>query len=71
MAIASRGFRGVTRSVNRIRRLEFGALPKTISGKIRRVELRQAERARRAEDARGGLEFWEGAFPALRSGRDG
>jgi acetyl-CoA synthetase len=30
----------------RIRRLEFGALPKTISGKIRRVELRQREEAR-------------------------
>ena len=27
----------------RIRRLEFAALPKTISGKIRRVELRQLE----------------------------
>jgi len=27
----------------RIRRLEFADLPKTISGKIRRVELRQAE----------------------------
>ena len=27
----------------RIRRLEFGELPKTISGKIRRVELRGAE----------------------------
>ncbi|MET1006743.1 MAG: AMP-binding protein [Propionibacteriaceae bacterium] len=30
----------------RIRRLEFGELPKTISGKIRRVELRDAETAR-------------------------
>ena len=30
----------------RIRRLEFAELPKTISGKIRRVELRQAETAR-------------------------
>ena len=28
---------------NRVRRLEFAELPKTISGKIRRVELRQAE----------------------------
>jgi acetyl-CoA synthetase len=27
----------------RIRRLQFGELPKTISGKIRRVELRRAE----------------------------
>src|ERR1700722_18901968 len=30
----------------RIRRIEFGSLPKTISGKIRRVELRAAEEAR-------------------------
>jgi len=30
----------------RIRRLEFAELPKTISGKIRRVELRRAEEAR-------------------------
>ena len=32
----------------RIRRLEFKTLPKTISGKIRRVELRNAELAREA-----------------------
>jgi acetyl-CoA synthetase len=32
----------------RIRRLEFAELPKTISGKIRRVELRRAEAARMA-----------------------
>ncbi|RKS79088.1 acetyl-CoA synthetase [Actinomadura pelletieri DSM 43383] len=30
----------------RVRRLEFGELPKTISGKIRRVELRDGERAK-------------------------
>jgi len=30
----------------RVRRLEFADLPKTISGKIRRVELRRAEAAR-------------------------
>src|SRR5690348_10224689 len=35
----------------RIRRLEFAELPKTISGKIRRVELRGAERQSRAGDA--------------------
>jgi acetyl-CoA synthetase len=33
----------------RIRRLEFTSLPKTISGKIRRVELRAAETERRDE----------------------
>jgi acetyl-CoA synthetase len=35
----------------RIRRLEFAELPKTISGKIRRVELRHREEARHATDA--------------------
>ena len=43
----------------RIRRLEFAALPKTISGKIRRVELRQLEQARGAAGARRPQEFWE------------
>jgi acetyl-CoA synthetase len=33
----------------RIRRLEFAELPKTISGKIRRVELRAAERTKHAD----------------------
>jgi acetyl-CoA synthetase len=42
----------------RIRRLEFAALPKTISGKIRRVELRKLEQARRADNLRGPHEFW-------------
>jgi acetyl-CoA synthetase len=50
----------------RIRRLEFSDLPKTISGKIRRVELRQREQEGRARDARGELEFWEEEFPELR-----
>ena len=43
----------------RIRRLEFGSLPKTISGKIRRIELRQLEHARAPGDARRPQEFWE------------
>ena len=43
----------------RIRRLEFAALPKTISGKIRRVELRRLEQARAPGDARRPQEFWE------------
>ncbi len=46
----------------RVRRLQFAELPKTISGKIRRVELRRAE----AENQRGGkrasLEYWEEDF---------
>jgi acetyl-CoA synthetase len=43
----------------RIRRIEFAALPKTISGKIRRVELRQVEAARRAAGERSADEFFE------------
>jgi len=58
----------------RIRRLEFAELPKTISGKIRRVELRGRE-----ETAHGGgvgedpssrassAEFWESDFPGLKN----
>jgi acetyl-CoA synthetase len=45
----------------RIRRLEFGDLPKTISGKIRRVELR-AQETTRQESSRGATEFWEEDF---------
>jgi acetyl-CoA synthetase len=50
----------------RIRRLEFAELPKTISGKIRRVELRKTENTRQKVGERGPLEFWEDDFPALR-----
>jgi acetyl-CoA synthetase len=46
----------------RVRRLEFADLPKTISGKIRRVELRRAEAANRQAGQRGALEFWEEDF---------
>jgi acetyl-CoA synthetase len=46
----------------RIRRIEFAALPKTISGKIRRVELRQLEAERRASGERGVHEFFEDDF---------
>lgn len=44
----------------RVRRLEFADLPKTISGKIRRVELRRAENARAA--TRGPNEYREEDF---------
>jgi acetyl-CoA synthetase len=47
----------------RIRRIEFYELPKTISGKIRRVELRKIEQGRSLE-ARRTLEFWEEDFPS-------
>jgi acetyl-CoA synthetase len=45
----------------RIRRLEFCELPKTISGKIRRVELRTVEQTRLADERRP-LEFFEEDF---------
>ena len=48
----------------RIRRLEFFALPKTVSGKIRRVELR--EREQRGQQVRRAQEFWEEDFSQLR-----
>lgn len=44
----------------RIRRLEFADLPKTISGKIRRVELREAEEVRHGESAASGAGAPEG-----------
>jgi len=50
----------------RIRRIEFTELPKTISGKIRRVELRRREAARTDLTQRGVLEFWEEDYPDLR-----
>jgi acetyl-CoA synthetase len=49
----------------RVRRIAFGELPKTISGKIRRVELRQAEVALAEAGARADHEFREDDFPEL------
>jgi acetyl-CoA synthetase len=54
-------------SFKRVRRLEFAELPKTISGKIRRVELRQKEAAQRESVARPPFEFREEDFPELKS----
>lgn len=50
-----------------VRRLEFTELPKTASGKIRRVELRQAESARGTanDDTRNPREYWEEDLPSL------
>ena len=45
----------------RVRRLEFADLPKTISGKIRRVEMRTSEAAREST-ARNPGEYWEEDF---------
>ena len=50
----------------RVRRLEFTDLPKTISGKIRRVELRGREEARHAAGAdRVESEWRDEDFPEL------
>jgi acetyl-CoA synthetase len=50
----------------RIRRIEFAELPKTISGKIRRVELREAE-DQRSSGARHAGEYRDEDFPELKS----
>ncbi|HEX6500639.1 MAG TPA: AMP-binding protein [Micromonosporaceae bacterium] len=52
----------------RVRRIEFAELPKTISGKIRRVELRGAETERAGQQAgRAPNEYWEEDFPELKA----
>jgi acetyl-CoA synthetase len=53
----------------RIRRLEFAELPKTISGKIRRVELRHSEEVRHGGGPVPdgfGIEYSEADFPGLK-----
>jgi acetyl-CoA synthetase len=57
--------RKVLAPFNRIRRIEFSDLPKTISGKIRRVELRQREEVNVENGRRPDLEFREDDFPEL------
>ncbi len=54
--------RSALASYKRVRRLEFAELPKTISGKIRRVELRRAEAANLEAGKRAPLEFREDDF---------
>jgi len=49
----------------RVRRVQFAELPKTISGKIRRVELREREGT---GGGRAEHEYWEEDFPDLKSG---
>jgi acetyl-CoA synthetase len=58
--------RKVLAPYKRVRRLEFVDLPKTISGKIRRVELRTAE-AQRPANTRPEHEYREEEFPELAS----
>jgi len=50
----------------RIRRIEFSDLPKTISGKIRRVELKQLEEKNRTSGTRAEMEFLEEDFPEIK-----
>ena len=57
--------RKVLAPFNRIRRIEFADLPKTISGKIRRVELRHREAANVQSGGRPTFEFREEDFPEL------
>lgn len=52
-------------SYKRIHRLEFAPLPKTQTGKIRRVELRRREADLRQQPGRAPQEFWEEDFPSL------
>ena len=49
----------------RIRRIEFSELPKTISGKIRRVELRHREDALAGKGEKAPEEFRIEDFPEL------
>jgi acetyl-CoA synthetase len=46
----------------RIRRLEFFDLPKTISGKIRRVEMRKLEESRAMPITKGPTEYFDDAL---------
>ncbi len=57
--------RGRLAPYQKIRIIEFCELPKTVSGKIRRTELRATEAQRRAAGTRGEREFFESDFPEL------
>ncbi len=48
----------------RVRRVEFSDLPKSVSGNIRRLELRLREQKKVAGDERSPYEFWEEDFKA-------
>ena len=54
----------------RVRRLEFSDLPKTISGKIRRVELRQTEEKLAKDGQRAAGEFREDDFAEFAARRE-
>ncbi|MGC2323071.1 MAG: AMP-binding protein, partial [Terriglobales bacterium] len=61
--------RGRLGPYKRIRRLEFSDLPKTISGKIRRVQLRGVEQEARQHEGRRPGEYWEEDFPELKDSK--
>ncbi len=61
-----RHLRAATAPFKRVRRIEFAELPKTISGKIRRVELRGTEASRARVGDRPAGEFREEDFPELK-----
>jgi len=61
--------RGRLGPYKRIRRLEFSDLPKTISGKIRRVQLRGLEQEARQQPGRRPGEYWEEDFPELKDAK--
>ena len=58
--------RGRLGPYKRIRRIEFGELPKTISGKIRRTQLRSVENVERPVESRREFEYWEEDFEQLK-----
>ncbi len=58
--------RGRLGPYKRVRRIEFSDLPKTISGKIRRVQLRTVEQQTRQQGERREGEYWEDDFPELK-----
>ncbi|MES2681979.1 MAG: AMP-binding protein [Pseudomonadota bacterium] len=62
--------RGRLAPYQRIRIIEFCELPKTVSGKIRRTDLRAAEALRRKAGQREPLEFFETDFPELGTPRE-
>lgn len=52
----------------KVRLIEFCELPKTVSGKIRRAELRALEKSRRAAGERAAHEYFEADFPEFSEG---
>jgi len=60
-----RHIRTVLAPYKRVRRLEISPLPKTVSGKIRRVALRKAEAELRASGGRAEHEYFEEDFEAV------